>query len=391
MLRDKGDHPARVLTVGGELKLSRKYYWAKGCGGQYPQDAALGIEQSRTSPGALEVLCRLGMTEDFAAAAEDARRIGNVVVGREKLRQLVEAEAERITQTRNQSKLAPAWTVKDTKLAGSDKTRMYTGVDGVMAPMVTQDEKDTRRKKQVARRQQRGQTGVGNTKPLPAARPGHDERFREMKIGVFYDQEKAHRHVMAAAGKQPVFAPLYQAHAGQVGFEQADESISLTDGAKWIIGTICRMLLLIKATLLDFYHLSQHVHATAKTCFGEGEKATAWALEQLKGLKELGVRPLLAAIETLDRKTRSLAKKKSLRLLREYVTDRLEMLDYPAAIAKGWDIGSGPTEAMCKNLTLRLKRPGMKWDADHAEGMMNLIAMYESGQSKTYWASLSSA
>jgi len=30
--------------------------------------------------------------------------------------------------------------------------------------------------------------------------------------------------------------------------EQADECISLTDGAKWIIGIICRMLLLIKAT-----------------------------------------------------------------------------------------------------------------------------------------------
>jgi hypothetical protein len=28
---------------------------------------------------------------------------------------------------------------------------------------------------------------------------------------------------------------------------------------------------------------------------------------------------------------------------------------------------------------------------DHAEAMMNLIAMYESGQSKTYWAGLSSA
>ena len=46
----------------------------------------------RTSPGAREVLCRLGMTEDFAAAAKDARRIGNVPVGREKLRLLVEAE-----------------------------------------------------------------------------------------------------------------------------------------------------------------------------------------------------------------------------------------------------------------------------------------------------------
>lgn len=40
---------------------------------------------------------------------------------------------------------------------------------------------------------------------------------------------------------------------------------------------------------------------------------------------------------------------------------------------------------MCKTLTLRLKRPGMKWDRDHAAAMMNLQAMYESGQAPEYW------
>ena len=61
------------------------------------------------------------------------------------------------------------------------------------------------------------------------------------------------------------------------------------------------------------------------------------------------------------------------------------MLEYPSALARGWDIGSGPTEAMCKNLTLRLKRPGMRWDTDHAAVMMNLIALRESGQWAGYW------
>ena len=390
MLRDKGVHRVRVLTVGGELELWRRYFWTQGQGGEYPQDSVLGIQAHRTSPGAREVLCRLGMTEDFSAAAEDARRIGNVPVGREKLRLLVEAEAARIAEARNTGKLPAAWKAKDAKVPGSDKTRIYTGVDGVMAPMVTQLEKDKRRAAQTVRRQQRGKSGVGNTKPLPSARPGSDERYKEMKIGLFYDQDKSHRHVLVTAGNHEVFAPLLKSHADQVEFEKADQSISLTDGAKWIVRTICQMLLLIKATLLDFYHLSQHVHQAAKVCFGEGAKATQWAMEQLKQLKEVGVGPLLAAIDTLDRKTRSLSKKNSLRLLRDYVIERLEMIDYRSALAQGWDIGSGPTEAMCKNLTLGLKRPGMKWDADHAQGMMNLIAMYESGQGKTYWSGLSS-
>ncbi|MCC7293150.1 MAG: hypothetical protein IT449_13910 [Phycisphaerales bacterium] len=63
----------------------------------------------------------------------------------------------------------------------------------------------------------------------------------------------------------------------------------------------------------------------------------------------------------------------------------------PAARAQGWDIGSGPTEAMCKNLTLRLKRPGMKRDADPAAGLMNLIALIESRTGSTDWETRKSA
>jgi hypothetical protein len=48
--------------------------------------------------------------------------------------------------------------------------------------------------------------------------------------------------------------------------------------------------------------------------------------------------PMLAAIDALEKKTRSAAKQKSLRKLRDYVLSRMEMLDYRGALAKGWDI-----------------------------------------------------
>jgi len=271
-------------------------------------------------------------------------------------------------------------------VTGESLTRVYVGVDGVMAPTVTQQEKDKRRKAQSIRRQQRSACGVGNAKPLPPAREGSDERFKEMKIGLFYDQQKKHRHAFVTQANSEVFGPLLKAHAAQVAFEQADECISLTDGAKWIAGQICRMLLLIKVMLLDFYHVSQHVHAAAKCCLGETQEAKDWTAARLKEIKELGVAPVLAAIDALAKRIRAPAKRASLRCLRDYVVARLGLLDYPMALAKGYDIGSGPTEAMCKTLTLRLKRPGMKWDRDHAAAMMNLTALYDSGQAKAYWS-----
>lgn len=380
----------RVLTADGEIELERRYFWAKGKGGTFPADACVGIEQGRVSPGAREILCRLGMVQDFRQAADDAARIGNVPVGKERLRELVESEAAAITQTRDVGKLKAAWTSADAKvqggIQGESLTRVYVGVDGVMVPTVMQQEKDKRRKNQSIRRQQRSASGVGNAKALPPARTGSDERFKEMKIGLFYDQQKKHRHAFATQANSEAFGPLLKAHAGQVAFEQADECISLSDGAKWIAGQICRTLLLIKVMLLDFYHLSQHVHAAAQCCLGETQEAKDWAAARLKEIKELGVTPVLAALDALARKIRVPAKRESLRCLRDYVVARVELLDYPMALARGYDIGSGPTEAMCKTLTLRLKRPGMKWDRDHAAAMMNLTALYDSGQAKAYWA-----
>jgi len=385
LLRDKGRYRVCVLRVGGELNLSRHYFWGKGHGGACPVDEALGLTQDRVSPGAREVICRMGIVEDFAGAAEDARRIGNIPVSKERLRQIVEAEGQRVSHVRDRGVLKAAWTQSDATVDGTNKTRVYGGIDGVMAPMVTQAEKDKRRKDHVIRRQKRVEAGLGNTRALPAGKPGHEEKYREMKLGVFDDQDKEHRHCFATAKRHLGFAKLLRNHAKQVAFAQAHESITLTDGAKWIMSVICLVLSFVKSTLLDFYHLSQHVHAAAKTCFGETPQAQEWALARLEEIKTQGVKPVLLAIDALNKQVRSRGKKKQLKLLRNYLLKRLEMLDYKSALARQWDIGSGPTEAMCKNLTLRLKRTGMKWDATHAQSLMNLTALYESGQKSTYW------
>jgi hypothetical protein len=385
-----------VLSVGGEVELNRRYFWAKGVAGMYPVDQAAGIELGSVSPGAREILTRLGMVEDFENAARDARRIGNLPVCRERLRQIVEAEGRAVTEARHGGTLAATWSAQDARVTANGPTRVYEGTDGVMAPTVTQEEKDKRRKAHAVRRQQRSAAGVGNAKDLAPARPGSDERYKrsgnrrlprdEMKIGVFYDQEKTRRHAFATEADSDAYGPLLAEYARQIDFERADQQVSLVDGARWIFKQVCHVLLTLHALLLDFYHLSQHVHAAAKCCLGETAAAKQWVHERLTEIKELGVAPVLAAIDALAKRVRSKAKRQALAGLRDYLTDRLEMLDYRTALANGWDIGSGPTEAMCKTLTLRLKRPGMKWDRDHAAGMMNLQAMYESGQAAAYWA-----
>ena len=61
------------------------------------------------------------------------------------------------------------------------------------------------------------------------------------------------------------------------------------------------------------------------------------------------------------------------------------MLDYPAFLAEGFDLGSGPTEAFLKTLTRRLKGSGMRWDRPNAEAIMALAALEHSHMWNTYW------
>jgi len=345
----------------------------------------VGIDSAAVSPGAREVCCSMALAQDFAQAAEDLGWIVGLRVSKERLRQITEREAERVVTVRSEGALEPAWSADQARVSSSGRTRVYVGVDGVMVRTVTQAEKDKRRREHAVRRQQRGRNQVGNTRPLSPARPGSDEGFKEMKIGLFYDQDKALRHLFATQANHEVFGRLLRQHADAIQLERATEQLSLTDGGPWIRKQILGHLKHLDATLLDFYHLSEHVWATATCCLGAGPAAGEWVGAQLHALKHTGYWVVLAAIAALGKKVRAKAKLNSLRLLRQYILERWEMVDYPQALAKGWDIGSGPTEAACKNLTLRLKRTGMKWDADHAAGMMNLLALRESGQWAAYW------
>jgi len=374
-----------VLTIVGGIELIRRYFWSKAAGGVFPADALIGITLSKASPAAREACSTMGVVQDFAQGAEDLRRLTGLRISKERLRQITESEGAQVEALRGDGTLPPSWSATEAVTSRGGPTRVYVGADGVMARTVTQAEKDQRRKDHAIRRQQRGQAGVGNLQPLPRPKAGSDERFKEMKIGLFYDQFKTRKHVFATAGNHERFGELLRRHANALRLERAVETLSLTDGGPWIRNQLLKHLKKLKAMLLDFYHLSEHVWDMAHACWGDGEEGPAWARQQLHDIKHFGGRPVLSAIDEAKKKLRAPAKQKALRLLRNYIVERWEMVEYPAALAKGWDIGSGPTGAMCKNLTLRLKRSGMKWDTDNAAALMTLVALREGGQWEQYW------
>lgn len=374
---NKGKRKVTYLTINGRLEIERTVYWNAEAGSVIPVDDWLGISQDRCSPGVREMSCREALGSDFRQAADDLKRVGQIDMTHEMLRQVVEGESAQVLSLQQKGVLGPTWTVADCGQAGP--SCVITGADGVKVPLVTEAEKAKRR----ALRRRPGPKARRRRKRIAR---GSDQPYKEFKIVTFYDPSKEHQHVVGTSGDHQVLGRLMRREAGKLQMDKAQQKYSVSDGAEWIRRQYQQRLPMLEANVLDYYHLREHVIAASYRVFGEGTaEAQAWR-EQIMGLVlEEGPVRLLEEIGQLRRQMRSTSRRKALEALQEYVAPRVEMLQYPEFRAKGYDIGSGPTEAHCKTLTARLKGPGMRWDKHNAEGMMALAAIRASGLWTRYW------
>ena len=168
--------------------------------------------------------------------------------------------------------------------------------------------------------------------------------------------------------------------------------MGLFDGSDWIRNQTKRQSLPLDDIGLDFYHLCENVHKARRVVFGEEDPkdhkapGNAWAARLLHTAKHEGYPALCEQLQAWQQGLRGRAKKAAAQLI-NYVQQRRDMIQYPKFLERGRQIGSGPTESMCKATTLRIKGVGMRWDADNAEAIMALEALEQGGTWQAYWDS----
>jgi len=159
------------------------------------------------------------------------------------------------------------------------------------------------------------------------------------------------------------------------------------DGAEWIAKLIDAHLPRDATVILDYYHASRHVHQARRAVFGESSAdGRAWAGRLLE---QLIARPFDELWQTLIEtraRLRAKAKREALDDLMRYLGGRRAKVNYAAFRAAGLDIGSGPTESMCKSLSRRMKGTGMRWTAANAESVVALEALHQSRLWPVYWS-----
>jgi hypothetical protein len=378
-----------VLTVNGRVCLKRVRWHGAGVGSSTPLDAYLDQAEQTISVGAREIGCRLnGDGGNFDKAAANLARAAQIFTSGETLRRMVESEGRKVLQAERSGTLPLPWSAGDCKAEPDAPSRVYLGSDGVMVPMVTAQEKAKRRQKTRQKRRRRGR----KCRPLPAAKPGADQKYKEFKIVAYYDDTQAHRLVAGTKGDCEEAGRLMRRQASRLRLDEADEKVGNVDGSPWIRNQIERQSLSLDALGLDFYHLAENVHKARRAVYGEEDAAgEAWAGEVLHVFKAEGYEAAwvrLTAWRAERAERGGAAQRQAADTLLNYVSERQEMIRYPEFVEKGWQIGSGPTEATCKTLTARLKGSGMRWEAANAEALMALEALSQSGLWTNYWRTL---
>ncbi len=223
-------------------------------------------------------------------------------------------------------------------------------------------------------------------RPPLVRRRGADQRYKELKLVTMYDQDQSHRLVRVTQRDHRHAGKMMRQMAADLHATRATQLVAVTDGAEWIAGAIEQNLPKRTTVILDFFHLSQHVHEARRVAFGETVDGQSWANALLGALLDEGFEAFWEKLIATRSRLRSPAKRSAIDDLIRYAGERRQKINYKALRAEGFSIGSGPTESMCKALSRRLKGIGMRWKPDNAAAMATLEALHQSNGWRRYWS-----
>ena len=162
--------------------------------------------------------------------------------------------------------------------------------------------------------------------------------------------------------------------------------LALTDGERALQIRVDQKL---KVTLiLDLMHVLEKLWKAAYVFHPEGSlEADLWVLDRTLRTLFGEVGQVVKGIpQSITKRALTGPKRKTLHAVANYLYRNRSPMRYHEYLANGWPIASGPVEGACKNLIKdRMERSGMPWTEQMAEAIVQLRAIYISGDFDRYW------
>jgi len=341
------------------VRLQRAYYYCQRCHISYfPWDEVVGLSDS-LSPGLLPLVSLVGTLVPFVEAEDALKRLTGLRLSASTILRYSEGEGERLrAQLREGRMVVPLQTEPGWSAARDPgQPRAYIGLDAFSVPM----------------------QGPGATQT----------EHRMLYTARLYTPDKRHSRYLVDFELDRLAEQL-RPLARSCGIRNVEELIAVTDGGNGLEEALQRHLADNLVTILDWYHAAEHLHAfAAKRYPQDPEAAERWSRRAKGILYEGGGEALLTDLQQPEQCANVRGEvREELRKLLGYFEHNRHRTDYPSYRAKGWDIGSGPTEAGCKLIGQRLKGAGMRWVESGAATIAALRALYLSGGKlwDAFWA-----
>jgi hypothetical protein len=162
--------------------------------------------------------------------------------------------------------------------------------------------------------------------------------------------------------------------------------LALTDGERALQIRVDQKLTV--TLILDLMHVLEKLWKAAYVFHPEGSlEADLWVLDRTLRILFGEVGQVVKGIrQSITKRSLSGPKRKTLNAVANYLYRNRSRMRYNEYLANGWPIASGPVEGACKNLIKdRMERSGMRWTEQMAEAIVQLRAIYLSGDFDRYW------
>lgn len=362
------------MSLLGPVACQRAYYYCGRCGrGVLPWDNQVGLTARSFTPAAEQLVSLAGaLSDSFAEAAQRVLpEMAGLRVAETTVQRTTEGVGVRIAEHRRGGRtfgLARAW---EWHRDANGRRCAYVSVDA---------------------------TGVRQQ-----AKDGSKAEGRMPYVAMVYNPvpelpaESPYRPPAKAAMQARYLAGLYdldelglqlRKQAGQVGMDQAEVWIGLTDGGNGLEEFVRKNFPRDPVLILDFWHAADHLTELAKLLHPDDEGArqtlvTTWC----HTLKQEGGRRTVEVLRSHPLPSKKAVQEKHTEVV-NYLSNNLHRTDYPRYRANGWLIGSGAVESACKTVVgQRLKQAGMRWREYGTDSMCQVRSLFrsESSQWQAFW------
>jgi hypothetical protein len=204
--------------------------------------------------------------------------------------------------------------------------------------------------------------------------------WKMLYVGLLYDPAKDHTLYLVDYDFEQL-ASLLRRYAVLLGVGRAATLVALTDGGNGLERVLRQGVSDAVVCVLDWWHLSEKLHALGGLLHEQDPGAAqARAKARETTLWTEGGQGLVAELDRLGcPEGASAAAAENWGEVRQHVWKNRHRTQYPHYRARGWDVGSGPTEAGCKVIGQRVKGTGMRWEKAESLEVATLKALYASG------------